>query len=854
MQELLQLTMPPMPPVVVVSNREEDAVNTEPSMSGRQIIGIIYPPPDIRTIVDKTAAFVARNGVDFENKIREKEASNPRFGFLSVTDPYNAYYQHKVVEFCDGKTAEPTVPRPQIPEAVVEHVKQAEFIPRNPPPPFEFDADPATINAFDLDLIKLTALFVARNGRQFLTSLMNRESRNYQFDFLKPQHSNFNYFTKLVEQYTKIIVPTKSIIDDLKNEEGDSKKLLENVKYRVGWEKYQRAQKEKEDAEVERERIAYAQIDWHDFVVVQTVDFPINDTATLPPFCSSKDVGARILMQQRQEAAAKAAAEEAVEMDVESDSDEEQDIRNEVFNDEADNRIDQMKKAPYEVTQPIPAPPSEDTVIIRDYDPKKSVSARKAADKWIISPLTGERIPADKLQEHMRYNTVDSQYKEQREREISDRNEEEPVYAPGADISTNIGKFAERRTDIFGHGAEQTIIGKKLGEEEETVRGPDPKLIWDGQQSTIDQTTKLAQQSITLDQQINEIHKQHGYIADPSKERIGPGAVPPPPPLPIQSIPTPTTTAVAVIPPVTVPTLSLSTAATVTTTATLTSTVAPKVTIPPVRPAIPLPQGVPAPISSTQIVRPPVIPQIPIRPPPPPPPPPPGFVFSRQSYEKQCAANIINCAMSFPTMPFPGTPMPIPPIQMPIMRPPIAVPIIPIPVIPQSPLAVRTPATPVVPPIPLPPASSSLATDTTTVTSTAAPDEAPPAKKSRTEDDLESEASWLEKVSGSITVIVQIPGTSPNPDWRLDGRRLNISIDVSAPVSTLKSIVQDETGLPCTKQKLAHEVRFLEFLKSVLEILEGLFLKDACTLAYYNMDSEATIMLSIKERGGKKKC
>ena len=28
--------------------------------------------------------------------------------------------------------------------------------------------------------------------------------RNYQFDFLKPQHSLFNYFTKLVEQYTKV--------------------------------------------------------------------------------------------------------------------------------------------------------------------------------------------------------------------------------------------------------------------------------------------------------------------------------------------------------------------------------------------------------------------------------------------------------------------------------------------------------------------------------------------------------------------------------------------------------------------------------------------------------------------------
>lgn len=52
--------------------------------------------------------------------------------------------------------------------------------------------------------MRLTAMFVARNGRQFLTQLMNREVRNFQFDFLKPQHSNFPYFTKLVEQYTKV--------------------------------------------------------------------------------------------------------------------------------------------------------------------------------------------------------------------------------------------------------------------------------------------------------------------------------------------------------------------------------------------------------------------------------------------------------------------------------------------------------------------------------------------------------------------------------------------------------------------------------------------------------------------------
>lgn len=77
-------------------------------------------------------------------------------------------------------------------------------VPKEPPPEFEFIADPPSISAFDLDVVKLTAQFVARNGRQFLTQLMQKEQRNFQFDFLRPQHSLFNYFTKLVEQYTKV--------------------------------------------------------------------------------------------------------------------------------------------------------------------------------------------------------------------------------------------------------------------------------------------------------------------------------------------------------------------------------------------------------------------------------------------------------------------------------------------------------------------------------------------------------------------------------------------------------------------------------------------------------------------------
>ncbi|CAB3405567.1 unnamed protein product [Caenorhabditis bovis] len=488
-----------MPPTVV-SNREEDSMNNEPSLSGKTIIGLIYPPPDIRTIVDKTAAFVARNGVDFENKIREKESDNPRFNFLSITDPYHAYYKKKVFEFAEGKVEQP---KAAVPEAVKEHVKKAEFVPTHPPPAFEFSHDPSTINAYELDLIRVTALFVARNGRQFLTQLMTREARNFQFDFLKPAHSSFNYFTKLVEQYTKVIVPANNIVEQLRNDATNKKKLMEDIQYRVAWEKHQKNLKDKEEAELEKERMAYAQIDWHDFVVVQTVDFQPGDSAKLPPLCTPKDVGARILLEARNEQ--QKAAAEMQEMDMEdSDSEEE---------------AEKPAEAPQPVfTAPLP-PTKQKDVIVRDYDPKKAMANKsKPSEKWLISPLTGERIPSDKLDEHVRYNTVDSQYKEDRDRHLGERSAEEPVLALGADISRNLGQFAERRTDIFGVGGEQTMIGKKLGEDEESQ--PANKLIWDGTEESREAITRAVQNQVTIDQQINDIHRQHGFLPDPSKEKI----------------------------------------------------------------------------------------------------------------------------------------------------------------------------------------------------------------------------------------------------------------------------------------------------------------------------------------------
>jgi splicing factor 3A subunit 1 len=141
------------------------------------------------------------------------------------------------------------------------------------PPPPEFILDLPSISSIDLwvilleqeslltfgirrDIMKLTALFTARRGRPFLASLSAREGRNYQFDFLRPTHSLFGYFNRLVEQYTKVLHPNQEMLQQLKGrtEEGARWKSLEVARTHAKWERNKREQDKKRQDDQEAER------------------------------------------------------------------------------------------------------------------------------------------------------------------------------------------------------------------------------------------------------------------------------------------------------------------------------------------------------------------------------------------------------------------------------------------------------------------------------------------------------------------------------------------------------------------------------------------------------------------------
>lgn len=265
--------------------------------------GVVLPPRDIRAIVEKTAGYVARNGPVFEDRIRQKEIQNPKFSFLSSNDAYHPFYSWRLNEVREGRGTAVSAGRAE--EATAAEPEKPKGPPE--PPEFQFSARMPNINAQDLDVVRLTALFVAKNGRSFMTALSQRETGNYQFDFLRPQHSLYQFFSRLVDQYTELINggavdggrAEKERVALLKANAKDKFNMLQRARQRAEWVKWQDAQKAAKEEEAEAEKLAYAQIDWHDFAVVETVMFEEADEQTdLPPPTSLNDLQSASLEQK----------------------------------------------------------------------------------------------------------------------------------------------------------------------------------------------------------------------------------------------------------------------------------------------------------------------------------------------------------------------------------------------------------------------------------------------------------------------------------------------------------------------------------------------------------------------------
>ncbi|EFX04854.1 pre-mRNA splicing factor [Grosmannia clavigera kw1407] len=283
--------------------------------------GVIMPPPgEIREVIEKTAGYAVRGGAGIEARLRENHGNNPRFSFVtSPDDPYNAYYEWRKEEYRAGRVtavAAGRVGEGQAGAAGGTADGTAAAAPKGPekPPDFAFSARLPIMNAKDLDMLRLTASFVAVHGRRFQTSLLQREVNNAQFQFLLPSHSLHNYFQRMVDQYAAVnkdlgvAVAPGTNGEDGKDGSGDGDSsaarlatlrrnaddrfaILLQAKQRIAYSEWEEAQRKKEEHERDVEKKEVERIDWTNFTVLETIVFgDEDDAAALPPPTSLNDL------------------------------------------------------------------------------------------------------------------------------------------------------------------------------------------------------------------------------------------------------------------------------------------------------------------------------------------------------------------------------------------------------------------------------------------------------------------------------------------------------------------------------------------------------------------------------------
>ncbi|KAI3546977.1 hypothetical protein CABS03_08861 [Colletotrichum abscissum] len=506
--------------------------------------GVVLPPREIRNVLEKTAGYVARNGLIFEDRIREKERSNPKFSFLNNTDAYHAFYQWRLDEIKAGRGTAIAAGRANEAAAPVEQKPQGP--PK--PPDFQFSARMPRINQKDLEVIRLTALFVAKNGRQFMTQLAQREAGNPQFQFLIPNHTFHNFFQHQVDQYTALLRASglggeggkieQERINHIQQNIDDKYHVLSRAKQRAEYSKFQEVEKVKKEEEDEKKKLEFARIDWNDFVVVETIVFTdADESANLPPPTNLSELQYASLEERNKASLTNLRIEEAMPDEETSynaypqtsqtlpvhtgyapqqqqqqfqaqapvgfqgypdgtprrSAEEEEEERRIQERTEARAREQQARAEARGGTAPMK--------IKENYVPRAlQRAANKQSVQMALCPNCKQQIPMDELQDHMRIELLDPQWKDQKakaEARYSTTN------LSTADVANNLKRLASQRSDVF-----DGVTGQPLSEEEAARRKKATIHSFDGNPDGKSQAHINHLHNLNVEEQIRAIHQR----------------------------------------------------------------------------------------------------------------------------------------------------------------------------------------------------------------------------------------------------------------------------------------------------------------------------------------------------------
>jgi len=488
-----------------------------------KITGVIIPPPEIRAVVDKTAAFVAKIGKSFEQRVlASEEGKTAKFNFMRPFDPYHAYYEMKIREGEEGKSgngqsdesksaesadsvhankmseeniekakaAAPATVATTVKASILNPIAQlAQTKPTEASPELEFsvaNSHPAGLTPFDVDAIKLAAQYTAVNGREFLANLALREQRNPQFDFLKPTHMLFSYFTYLVDCYAKILHPSAALKDTIEVK-CNYQTAMESAVRRWQWTRAEAERRRMENSEDSAERLAFQAIDWFDFTVVETIDFPEGELLELPGLEEAQPSSVPSVAPKAPSAPAAPAPMArpasssyfAPNKSSSSTAEEEDDLM----------EVDRSASYYNNNNEEVPDEDLSDLKVVADYQHPSSLRANANTEGlMMVDPISGKAVPVSQMSEHMRIQLLDPRWREQQQRFVD--KQRETGYAEGGSIADSLKNFARKRGDIFGQaatgsGPNTAAAIAELEEQERRKNEIQSQVQWDGHYGTI---------------------------------------------------------------------------------------------------------------------------------------------------------------------------------------------------------------------------------------------------------------------------------------------------------------------------------------------------------------------------------
>lgn len=339
---------------------------------------------------------------------------------------------------------------------------------------------PKAVSPSQLEIIKVTAQFVALNGGNknnnvFLRQLTIQEWQNPIYGFLQPRHGHYAYFTQLVDIFRRILQRTvllheQSIAEEKKDDHREDSSAsdtslftMANLKRFVGLgsseqiestglqlkeeiqsvqnmagsvhacldyaayqAEYDRYNAEKKQAKLEKMMDkggggflgGSSRVDWHDFVVVETIDFAVDEVVESlpppPPPLPKVEVVAKPIPVEND--------------DMEGSSDDDDDDK-------------------------------EGIQVVPDYTPKVVSSQAKFASEartHVIDPITKRSIAIADMSEHMRIQLLDPKWAAEKERFMEKQKDSNLVR--GDVIALNVNAFTKARGDLFASSASEQMI------------------------------------------------------------------------------------------------------------------------------------------------------------------------------------------------------------------------------------------------------------------------------------------------------------------------------------------------------------------------------------------------------------